>query len=193
MEGKIIMDREPARWITVKGKHLPVYADGTIGIGQENPPQDEKTLKQQSIAWYNNLSDKEKFAIGQMQIYVGGKTWDANSEKAKIVDSALSKFTLKQDIVAYRGVGLEEFTNVYLAIDKTTSSPKSTSYDERTATNFAQNQGGYIIEYHVKAGNVGADVNGVTRADEHEFLIRQNMPQKVVKKVGKNKLIVEVG
>ena len=32
------MDKEPARWITIKGKHLPVYADGTIGVGQEDEP-----------------------------------------------------------------------------------------------------------------------------------------------------------
>lgn len=187
------MDREPARWITIKGKHLPVYEDGSIGVGQENQPVDEKELAKQSEEWYLNLSDKEQFAIVQMQVNVGGKTWDVNSEKAKIVDSALSKFTLKQDIVTYRGVGLDEFTNVYLAVDKTTSSPKSTSYDEKRANSFAQNQGGYIIEYHIKAGNVGADVNGAPGANEREFLLRQNMPQRVIKKVSKTKLIVEVG
>lgn len=26
-------EKEPVRWITVKGKHLPVYADGSIGNG----------------------------------------------------------------------------------------------------------------------------------------------------------------
>lgn len=31
-------ERESVRWITIKGKHLPVYADGTIGVGQEDEP-----------------------------------------------------------------------------------------------------------------------------------------------------------
>lgn len=37
---KQIKDKgEPARWITVKGKHLPVYPDGSIGVGQEKEPE----------------------------------------------------------------------------------------------------------------------------------------------------------
>lgn len=38
-------DREPVRWITVKGKHLPVYADGSIGVGQEEEPNEVTPIK----------------------------------------------------------------------------------------------------------------------------------------------------
>ena len=31
-------EREPVRWITIKGKHLPVYEDGSIGVGQDYTP-----------------------------------------------------------------------------------------------------------------------------------------------------------
>lgn len=44
-------DREPVRWITVKGKHLPVYADGSIGVGQEDAPVEE----------YKDTFDMEQF------------------------------------------------------------------------------------------------------------------------------------
>lgn len=37
--------KEPVRWITVKGKHLPVYEDGSIGIGVE----DKKQIREQRI------------------------------------------------------------------------------------------------------------------------------------------------
>lgn len=40
---KQIKDKgEPARWITVKGKHLPVYPDGSIGVGEEKAPLEER-------------------------------------------------------------------------------------------------------------------------------------------------------
>ena len=34
-------EKEPVRWITVKGKHLPVYADGSIGVGSEDKSTDD--------------------------------------------------------------------------------------------------------------------------------------------------------
>ena len=48
-------DKEPVRWITVKGKHLPVYADGSIGVGQEDSPVEE----------YKDTFDIEQF--GELQ------------------------------------------------------------------------------------------------------------------------------
>lgn len=35
---------EPIKWITVKGRHLPVYADGTIGIGFEHEKESNVDL-----------------------------------------------------------------------------------------------------------------------------------------------------
>ena len=44
-------EREPVRWITIKGKHLPVFADGSIGVGQEDAPVEE----------YKDTFDMEQF------------------------------------------------------------------------------------------------------------------------------------
>lgn len=42
-------EKEPVRWITVKGKHLPVYEDGSIGIGQEDAPDSSLESKYKNI------------------------------------------------------------------------------------------------------------------------------------------------
>lgn len=51
-------DREPVRWITVKGKHLPVYEDGSIGVGLENAP-DKLTTPAEVDDMLMELSDDD--------------------------------------------------------------------------------------------------------------------------------------
>lgn len=57
-------EREVVRWITVKGKHLPVYADGSFGVGKEDDkPRDYKSM---SIVDLNQIDlkslSKEEFS-----------------------------------------------------------------------------------------------------------------------------------
>ena len=109
-----------------------------------------------------------------------------------LIDAGLGFGDIKDKLYEI-GVSADEFTKTYLGLDTTTKGVKSTSYDEGRAGAFANGQGGYIIEYHVKPGNHGADVNGVPGANEREFLIRNGMKQKVITKPDKKKLIVEIG
>lgn len=51
-------EKEPVRWITVKGKHLPVYADGSIGVGQEDEPA-EKYQDKFDMEQFGELQDGE--------------------------------------------------------------------------------------------------------------------------------------
>lgn len=157
--------------------------------------------------YYNQLTDAEQAGVVAAQYntanlnrYLRGDTKDMSDalknslkEEADVLDGALAKYKTTEETVTYRGVSADEFANVYLGIEKSTKGVKSTSYDQNRADAFARNQGGFVIEYHIKPGNHGADVNGAPGANEQEFLIRNNMPQKVVQKVGKNRLIVEIG
>lgn len=177
-----------------------------LGGGAGGGKPSEKSLEAQSSSWYYNLTNDEKNAITSMQYsnqslneFLSGRRTDFDDatkqrlqKQAQDVDSALAKFTTDSEIVVYRGVSSSEFTNTYLGIDTVTRGVKSTSYDPDRADAFAKNQGGFIIEYHVKPGRHGADVNGVPGANEREFLIRNNMPQKTISKQG-NKIIVEIG
>lgn len=56
-------EREPVRWITVKGKHLPVYADGSIGVGQEDEPVEtyKDTFDTDSLGELNTEGDVQDF------------------------------------------------------------------------------------------------------------------------------------
>ena len=56
-------EREPARWITIKGKHLPVYEDGTIGVGQEEEPIPEykDTFDINSLGELQDGEDEQDF------------------------------------------------------------------------------------------------------------------------------------
>lgn len=165
----------------------------------------EITLGKKSETWYYCLSKEEQIALISAQMstqslneYLSGRGDFNEATKAKLdkqakdIDSALSKFTTDKEITVYRGVSADEFTKIYLGLDTTTKGVKSTSYDEGRAGAFANGQGGYVIEYHVKPGNHGADVNGVPGANEREFLVRNGMKQKVIAKPDKKKLIVEI-
>lgn len=170
----------------------------SIGVMFDNEPQE----------WfYNKLTDAEQMQIVSMQVNTTNLNRFLNdadfakslpepirkqyAEQAKTAGKALSKYKLEEPITVYRGVSEEEFTNT-MWDDVATKSFKSTSYDENRAMAFAKNQGGYIIEYHIKPGNYGADVNGVPGANEKEFLINRGVPYKILSSKG-NRMVIQIG
>lgn len=84
---------EPVRWITVKGARIPVFADGSIGVGTLD--KDEKKEKNnpawdKAVAKVHNAKevwriDREGFAVGISiagDIFVGtGELGDTNYYK----------------------------------------------------------------------------------------------------------------
>lgn len=170
----------------------------SIGVMFDNEPQE----------WfYNKLTDAEQMQIVSMQVNTTNLNRFLNdadfakslpepirkqyAEQAKTAEKALSKYKLEEPITVYRGVSEEEFTNT-MWDDVATKSFKSTSYDENRAMAFAKNQGGYIIEYHIKPGYYGADVNGVPGANEKEFLINRGVPYKILSSKG-NRMVIQIG
>ena len=140
--------------------------------------------------YYEKLTDEEKKAVFDYTIY--NYTKQANQEK-EIADlqSALGKFELDEDIVGYRGVNSKEFAETLFSLGGKTDF-KSTSINKAQAEKFAENQGGYIIEYHIKKGKHGAYLDGVPQHREKEYLINKGQNYKVVAQKGKT-LIVEIG
>jgi len=153
--------------------------------------------------YYYSLPKQEQFALSYMQMgtriineYMSGRNKDFDDEtkkdleeKIKNIKSAISKYDLEKPITLYRGVSKEEFNEVQK--DGKTTSFKSASTNENVADTFAKNQGGYIIEYRVGKGGRVADVNGLPRADEDEYLIDSDVKYKKITKNG-NRIIIEI-
>lgn len=153
--------------------------------------------------FYYSLNDKEKTSLVAMQMntwnineYMSGRRKDFNDETKKELDeqiknvkSAINQYDLEKPITLYRGVSKAEFDGIEK--DGKTTSFKSASTNEKTASNFAKNQGGYIIEYRVGKGGRVADVDGVPGADEDEYLIDSDIPYKKMTRNG-NRVIIEI-
>lgn len=153
--------------------------------------------------FYYSLNDKEKTSLVAMQMntwnineYMSGRRKDFNDETKKELDeqiknvkSAINQYDLEKPITLYRGVSKAEFDGIEK--DGKTTSFKSASTNEKTASNFAKNQGGYIIEYRVGKGGRVADVDGVPGANEDEYLIDSDIPYKKITKNG-NRVIIEI-
>lgn len=139
--------------------------------------------------YYEKLTDEEKKAVVDYTIYNYTNN-EKDTEEIKHLQSALEKFELDEDIVAYRGVSSKEFANLTFSFEGKTDF-KSTSTNEAQAMKFAEHQGGYLIEYHIKKGKHGAYLEGVPMSKEKEYLINKGQNFKVVGQKGK-RLIVEI-
>lgn len=151
------------------------------------------SLSKLSEQWfYDKLSDKEQAIVTAFTGY--NSTRDPSKESdTKILEQALNKFQLTKPIVAYRGVSVEEFTDIIFSDTQTTTEMKSTSTKLSTAENFALNQGGYIVEYRIKPGRKGAYLDGgVPMSVENEFVLNRGLKYNIISKPSKNRLIVEI-
>ena len=154
--------------------------------------------------YYYSLSKKEQNALIDMQTssqaineYMSGRNVDISEARKEQLDeqisnvkSAIGKYKQDKPISLYRGVSEAEFNSI--KDGGKTESFKSTSTDKSRAEAFAKNQGGYIIEYKAGKGSKIADVNGVSGANENEFLIDSGVKYKNVTQKGDNYLVVTI-
>ena len=136
--------------------------------------------------WYYSLPDDEQVAITFYQ----NSSANISAEREQKLRSAISKFKLNNDIITYRGMSKAEFDSI--ANSGATENFKSTSADEQTAANFAKNQGGYMVEYHISKGSNVADLSGSPNDSEKEYLINKNVKYSKVVKSGDKRLIVYI-
>lgn len=158
----------------------------------------ESRLQALSQAWYyEKLTPAEQAQVWAFDTY--NFTRDVSREDdIKVLEQALSKFTLPSDVVTYRGVSVEEFADMLFNYGSTGlkfTEMKGTSISADRATAFAEPRGGYIIEYHIKAGNRGAYFDGgVAGSTEQQFVINRNVPYSIrsVDQRGR-RIVVDVG
>lgn len=158
----------------------------------------ESTLQKISEDWfYNKLTPQEQAQAWAFDTY--NFTRDAGREKdIKVLESALGKYTLPGSIVTYRGVSAEEFATELFNYGSTGlkfGEMKGTSTNPDRATAFGESRGGYIIEYHIKAGNHGAYFDGgVSGSNEQQYVINRNVNYSVRSVEQRNKrIIIDVG
>ena len=164
-------------------------ARSSVGRSRTSTKESDLLEKSENWYWYNLTKDEQKAVIDYTMWNYTKNEKDA--EETKNLQSALEKFELEDDIVTYRGVNSSEFANTLFSLTGQTDF-KSSSTNKAQAEKFAENQGGYIIEYHIKAGKRGAYLEGVPMSEEKEFLINKGQDFKVLKQNGKT-LVVEVG
>lgn len=109
---------------------------------------------------------------------------------ANVLDSSLSKFELEDDIIAYRGMSIEELGN--LTSGNEFKEFKHLSIVERVANNFVENYNdeGIVVKFHLPKGTNGAYIGDYSRFHhEQEFILNRNTKYK---RVVKSKNQVEV-
>lgn len=153
--------------------------------------------------YFYSLNQNEQNALSSMQNntsaindYMSGRNTDVSDAQKEQYDqtianvkSAISKYEVQEPVTLYRGVSEAEFNSI--KDGGQTESFKSTSTDSARAQAFAQNQGGYIVEYHAGRGARIADVNGAPGANENEFLIDSGVKYRNVRKSG-NRIIIDI-
>lgn len=158
----------------------------------KNLPLDQLYYKSLTTEEQNAITDLQNHTIAINEYMRKGEDGNANLDKTiSEVKSAISKYKLTKDIVLYRGIGSEEYTDLVFGGDggKTTSF-KSASTDKSVAEAFAKNQGGYVIEYRISKGSRVADVNGAPRANENEYLLDSGLKYKKKQSGGDRRHII---
>lgn len=161
-------------------------------------------IKASSDKWFNKLTGPQRESIEDItgskyhrqlnrmlydSEYVP-KNKEVLENMANVLDSSLSKFELEDDIIAYRGMSLEELGN--LTSGNEFKEFKHLSIVERVANNFVENYNdeGIVVKFHLPKGTNGAFIGDYSRFHhEQEFILNRNTKYK---RVVKSKNQVEV-
>ena len=169
-----------------------IYANKSIEFTPGSEEVADK-LQIKSDEWFNNLTRVEKQAIGdytdtfytRINKYLRGAdvneyfdeyyTKDELLESIKNLDSALSKFELKENITFYRGISFEELE--FLKKSNEMKNFVSLTTDKDTIAKFFIEDygGGEIVKFNLKKGTKGAYVGtNSSNPGEREFILSRN-------------------
>lgn len=153
-------------------------------------------LQVRTNEWFEKLSIDERNAIIdytdthfiRINNYLHGESLedyidDFNTlEKVKLnvensiknIDNALSKYTLEDDVIFYRGVSLEELE--FYKTNNVIKSYKSLTTDRDVIANdFAEESDGVVVNFRVKKATQGAYIGTQSyNATEREFILGRN-------------------
>lgn len=180
------MGREVEKWITVAGKHIPIYKDADKGV--------------------ETLTDNEKKLISGY-VGLGNEMNDLQPERAKALDAVIAKTgDVSGDISLYRAMSIKELgvgskselrNNPDMIVGKTFSTRgfmstsktrEGTGIDEFSSTAFRT-----ALVHFVKAKTAGLDISEFSdRKDEQEVLFSRDASYKILScKVNGNDIEIE--
>lgn len=160
---------------------------------KELDKEDLFQYQEKAKLWYNKLEAKEVESIQYFtdaghsvvnnylnnpnnKMYSHPKTKESIEDNIAKLDSALSKFSLKEDISSYRGVSEGEIE--YLKRNNTFSEFKSTSLDKKIAENFSKDNSGKgtnIVKFNLPKGTNGSFIGDNSKIrGEAEFLLARD-------------------
>ena len=165
-----------------------------------------KRIKASSDKWFNNLTGTQQESV---RLLTGGKYYHdlnemayneyfnpSNREElenmANVLDESFKKFTLTDDIVAYRGMSRKEFNQ--LLSGNEFKEFKHLSIDEKVAKQFAKRtiDDGVVVKFYLPKGTNGAYIGDYSIfKNEQEFVLNRNAKYEAVWK-SKNEMEVYV-
>lgn len=179
---------EEVKLLKVKQKEL-----APVTPYKELDKEDLFQYQEKAKLWYNKLEAKEVESIQYFtdtghsvvnnylnnpnnKMYSHPKTKESIEDNIAKLDSALSKFSLKEDISSYRGVSEGEIE--YLKRNNTFSEFKSTSLDKKIAENFSKDNSGKgtnIVKFNLPKGTNGSFIGDNSKIrGEAEFLLARD-------------------
>ena len=207
------------KWITINGARIPIGEDGELqgAVGERihgeafSPASDSKikeyaeqsdkvfelltpeevegidSYKDAYFAYINNhLNGKSEMNIEDLDGWVDG------------IDSAIEKFNVTDDLVAYRGTSSKHYNDLNAGDVFTEKGYYSTSLSESVAEEFKDEtsaRGGnpVMVEVRVPKGAKAIYLghNGGDNFDENELLVARDTKYKVIDK-SRDKIVLEV-
>ncbi len=156
-----------------------------------------------SNKWYNRLSDAEADVIKDYSengyedineaLGKGSVSEEEIANKISLIDSALDKFELLDDVIVYKGTYRDYFENYEVGDVFDIKCFYSTSFDEGVAEDFSTFFGtDFMVEIKVPMGTVSAYLgyNGAYE-NENELLLARGLKYRVLK-IEANRIFLEV-
>lgn len=160
-------------------------------------------LGKSSDICYNKLTKNEKdamyeYAMGGYQDvndYLNGKYegFDGINDMINDIDNSMSKYTLEDNVVSYRGTNAKYYENYDIGNTIKTNMYFSTSLNENIANTFMEDSDNpLMLEIRIPKGTKSIYIGDNTHYEfEAELLLARNLNYKIIDKV-ENKLILEV-
>ncbi|MCT1507050.1 ADP-ribosyltransferase [Staphylococcus hominis] len=174
-------------------------------------PKQIEILRKDEKKWLNSLSDLEKdalrkytdndFEVINVLLRMHEELEKSIQLQVDSISSAICKFNLSIDIIAYRGVSEEEFKNVIKNGKGTFNSFesfKSTSLNYDIAGNFSlmnqeNSEYDYILIFNIPKNARGAYIESISKMkEEKEFILDKQTDYKVKDILRKKKIIYAI-
>lgn len=204
------MDREEFdKWLDEKPPE-PLKNEGESGIIKQGKASYKNITDGQIEGWQKQsdsilsgdknmksaITDYTGEGYRKINRFLAGRISDYNKDSGGVIDiinSAIDKFKLKDDIIVYRGVERKHYSGLKVGDTFDSNIFFSASCDKSIAEDFAINrEDGVMLNIRVPKGTPGMYIGSNSDAgNELEFLLSNKIKYKT-KKITKNEITIEV-